>query len=157
MSRNPARSSISLIVLATATALGGTGCYGYYQPVNSDLAGHQIQLSITDSGAVILAPQIGFGIESVDGKLVTDSAARYVVSVSGIRRRDGIEADWRGEPVYIPHALVSAVMERRFSRARTTLFAVATTIAMVSVKHAFGGAGGATAPGGSSGNGGGPR
>jgi len=147
----------ALIFLAVVATLSGTGCYGYYQPVNSDLAGHQIQLSITDSGAVILAPQIGFGIESVDGKLVTDSAARYVVSVSGIRRRDGIEADWRGEPVYIPHALVSAVMERRFSRARTTLFAVATTIAMVSVKHAFGGAGGATAPGGSSGNGGGPR
>jgi len=157
MSRYTARSKCALILLATVAALSGTGCYGYYQPVNSNLAGHQIQLSITDSGAVILAPQIGVGIESVDGQLVTDSAAHYVVSVSGIRRRDGIEADWRGEPVYIPHALVSSVMERRFSRARTTLFAVATTIALVSVKHAFGGAGGATAPNGSPGSGGGSR
>jgi len=74
-----------------------------------------------------------------------------------VRRRDGIENEWKGESVAIPHALVSTVMERRFSRARTTLFAVATTIAMVAVKHAFGGAGGATAPGGSTGNGGGPR
>jgi hypothetical protein len=144
-------------ITLVAAALSATGCYGYYQPVNSNLTGHQIQLSLTDSGAVILAPQVGFGIESVDGKLVTDSAARYVVSVSGIRRRDGMEADWRGEPVYIPHALVSSVMERRFSRARTTLFAVATTIALATVKHAFGGAGGATAPGGSTGTGGGPR
>jgi len=147
----------ALTSLAAFLALSGSGCYGYYQPVNSDLSGHQIQLSITDSGAVILAPQVGVGIESVDGKLVTDSAARYLVSVSGIRRRDGLEADWRGERLYIPHALVSSVMERRFSRARTTLFAAATTIAMVAVKHAFGGAGGATAPGGSTGTGGGPR
>lgn len=147
-------AATSLAALLTVSAMG---CYGYYQPVNNDLAGHRIQLSITDSGAVILAPQIGVGIESVDGQLVTDSAARYLVSVSGIRRRDGLEADWRGERLYIPHALVSSVMERRFSRARTTLFAAATTIAMVAVKHAFGGAGGATAPGGSTGTGGGPR
>jgi hypothetical protein len=147
----------SFPIILVAAALSATGCYGYYQPVNSNLTGHQIQLALTDSGAVVLAPQVGFGIESVDGKLVTDSAARYVVSVSGIRRRDGMEADWRGEPVYIPHALVSSVMERRFSRARTTLFAVATTIALATVKHAFGGAGGATAPGGSTGTGGGPR
>ena len=157
MARTITHLKSSRFFLAAVTALSGTGCYGYYQPVNSNLTGHQIQLSLTDSGAVVLAPQVGLGIESVDGKLVTDSAARYIVSVSGIRRRDGIEADWRGEPVYIPHALVSSVMERRFSRARTTLFAVATTIALATVKHAFGGAGGATAPGGSTGNGGGPR
>jgi len=157
MHRAISRLKSSPIILVAAAALSGTGCYGYYQPVNSNLTGHQIQLSLTDSGAVILAPQVGFGIESVDGKLVTDSAARYIVSVSGIRRRDGMEADWRGEPVYIPHALVSSVMERRFSRARTTLFAVATTIALATVKRAFGGAGGATAPGGSTGTGGGPR
>lgn len=143
--------------LAALTGFGATGCYGYYQPATSNLTGHQLQLSITDSGAVILAPQVGVGIEAVDGKLVADSASRYIVSVSGIHRRDGLESDWRGEPVYIPHVLVSTVMERRFSRARTTLFAAATTIAMVAIKHAFGGAGGATSPGGTPGNGGGPR
>jgi hypothetical protein len=154
MRRSKARIIAALVSL---TGFGATGCYGYYQPMASNLTGHQLQLSITDSGAVILAPQVGFGIEAVDGKLVADTASRYIVSVSGIRRRDGLESDWKGESVNIPHALVSTVMERRFSRARTTLFAVATTIAMVAVKHAFGGAGGATSPGGSPGTGGGPR
>jgi hypothetical protein len=149
--------SHTVAALVALTGLGATGCYGYYQPTASNLTGHQIQLSITDSGAVVLAPQVGYGIDAVDGKLVADTAARYVVAVSGVRRRDGIASDWRGEPVYIPHSLVSTIMERRFSRARTTLFAAATTIAMVAVKRAFGGAGGATAPGGSTGNGGGPR
>jgi hypothetical protein len=155
------RSDIRLIVALTSLtaffALSATGCYAYYQPVNTDLTGHQVQLSITDSGAVILAPQVGVGIESVDGRLVTDSAARYLVSVSGTRRRDGLEADWRGERLYVPHALVASISERRFSRARTTLFVAATTIAMIAIKQAFGGAGGANAPGGSTGNGGGPR
>jgi hypothetical protein len=146
-----------IAVLASLAGFGATGCYGYYQPMTSNLTGHQIQLSITDSGAVVLAPQVGYGIDAVDGKLVADTAARYVVAVTGIRRRDGLASDWRGEPVYIPHTLVSTIMERRFSRARTTLFAAATTIAMVAVKRAFGGAGGANAPGGSTGTGGGPR
>jgi hypothetical protein len=146
-----------IAALTALTGFGPTACYGYYQPMVSNLAGHQIQLAITDSGSVVLAPQVGFGIEALDGKLVADTAARYVVSVTGIRRRDGQESGWRGESVYVPHALVSGLTERRFSRARTTLFAAATTIAMVAVKHAFGGAGGATAPGGSTGTGGGPR
>ena len=145
-----------IAALAWLAGLSATGCYGYYQPMTSNLTGRQLQLSITDSGAVILAPQVGFGIEAVDGRLVADSASRYVVSVSGIRRRDGLQSDWKGESVYIQHVFVSTVMERRFSRARTTLFAAATTIAMVAMKRAFGGAGGATSPGGSPG-GGGPR
>jgi hypothetical protein len=141
------------VVMATSTV----ACYGYYEPIGRSLTGRQLQLSITDSGAVVLAPQVGNAVEAVEGKLLTDSASRYVVSVSGVRRRDGIEADWTGESVSIPHSLVSTVMERRFSRARTTLFVAATTIAMVAAKHAFGGTGGASAPGGSTGTGGGPR
>jgi hypothetical protein len=153
MSRSKATS---IAVLAWLAGFGATGCYGYYQPMTSNLTGRQLQLSITDSGAVFLAPQVGFGIEAVDGRLVADSASRYVISVSGIRRRDGLESDWKGESVYIQHVFVSTVMEKRFSRARTTLFAAATAVAMVAVKHAFGGAGGATSPGGSPG-GGGPK
>ena len=143
--------------LIAFTGFGTSACYGYYQPITPSLAGHVVQLSITDSGAVVLAPQVGYGIEAVDGKMIADSDMRYLVAVIGIRRRDGQESGWKGESVDIPHSLVSTVMERRFSRARTTLFAAATTIAMVAVKHAFGGAGVATAPGGNTGNGGGPR
>lgn len=145
-----------IAALAALAGFGATGCYGYYQPTTPNLTGHQLQLSITDSGAVFLAPQVGLGIEAVDGRLVADTGSRYVIAVSGIRHRDGLESDWKGESVYIQHVFVSTVMERRFSRARTMLFAAATAIAMVSVKHAFGGAGGATSPGGSPG-GGGPR
>ena len=155
----PMRSSKlrKIAALTAFTGFGTSACYGYYRPLAPGLSGHVVQLSITDSGSVVLAPQVGYGIEAVDGKLIADSDMRYLVAVTGIRRRDGQESGWKGESVAIPHSLVSTIMERRFSRARTTLFAVAMTSAMVAVKHAFGGAGGATAPGGNTGNGGGPR
>ncbi len=137
------------VVIAMVVGVIGTGCFGYYQPISSNLAGRRIQLSLTDSGAVILAPRLGSGIESIDGTLAADSAGRYVVSVLGTKRRDGQESDWRGEPVAIPRSLVSAVAERRFSRARTALFVTATSIALAATKRAFRGDGGATLPGNS--------
>ena len=100
---------------------------------------------------------MGYGIEAVDGKLISDKDMRYQIAVTNTRRRGGQESGWNGESVNIPHAVVSSIMERRFSRPRSTLFAAATTIAIIAVTRAFGGAGGATAPGGSPGGGSGPR
>ena len=151
-------SNFRLIAALTAcTALGTTGCYGYYQPGTPDLAGHEVQLSITDSGSVVLAPQVGWGIGAVDGKVISDSDMRYQLAVTGIRRRDGQESGWNGEPVNIPHAVVATVMERRFSRSRTTLFAAATTMAIITATRAFAGTGGTNAPGGPGSGGSGPR
>ncbi len=129
------------------TMVGGTACYGYYPPATANLAGRAIQVSLTDSGAVVLAPRLGNGIESVDGRVLADTISHLLLSVMGTQRRDGIENTWKGEPLDIPRSLVAGVMERRFSRARTALFVSATTIAMVAIKHAFGGAGGATSSG----------
>ncbi len=146
-----------LLCLGFITALL-SGCYEYLPvPATPDLAGHEVQLSITDSGSAVLAPQVGYGIEAVDGKLVSDTDMRYQVAVTSIRRRDGQESDWNGESVNIPHSIVSTIMERRFSRARSTLFAAATTMAMVVARRAFGGTGGATTPGGNPAGGTGPR
>ena len=142
-----------LCLLAVVTS---AGCYGYYAPLSTDLSGRQVQLSLTDSGSLALAPHVGNGIEAIDGKMVADSAGAYLISIFGTRRRDGQEATWKGEMLDIPRPFVSTVSERRFSRARTLLFTGVTTVAMVAIKHAFGGAGGANAPGGT-GPGPGPR
>ena len=158
-SARPATGAIrpGLLCLGLITAVL-SGCYEYLQvPVTPNLAGHEVQLSITDSGSLVLAPQVGYGIEAVDGKLISDSDMRYQVAVTSIRRRDGQESDWNGESVNIPHSLVSTIMERRFSRSRSALFAAATTMAMVVARRAFGGTGGATVPGGSPGGATGPR
>lgn len=142
--------------LAALGMLSTTACFGYYAPLSSNLSGKRIELSLTDSGALALAPRVGNGVEAVEGKLVADSANFYMMSVLGTRSRDGQESSWRGEQVNVPHPMVSAITERRFSRARTTLFLSAATAVLVATWHAFQGVGGATVPGNTNG-GSGPK
>jgi hypothetical protein len=75
-----------------------------------------------------------------------DSSGTIVLSMTGSRKRDGLESDWKGERVAVPRALVANVTERRFSRARTALFSGALAVALVSMRQAFGGSG-ASSPG----------
>ena len=137
--------------LAALGLLLATACFGYYAPTTTNLSGRRIELTLTDSGALALAPRVGNGVEAVEGTLVTDSGNEYMISVLGTRRRDGQENTWRGESVNVPHSMVSAIAERRFSRARTTLFLSATTTALVATWRSFKGVGGATAPGNTNG------
>src|SRR5438046_6202023 len=84
-------------------------CYGFYAPLDSHLAGRELQLSLTDSGSVMLAPRIGYQVDAVEGKLIADTAGFYALSVASTRRRDGLENGWRGERVEIPHSFVSTL------------------------------------------------
>ena len=140
------RTSTGLFCLCTTAS-----CYGLYAPHSSQLTGSDLELVLTDSGSVMLTPRVGVAVQAVTGHLLTDSAGVFGVSVESTRRRDGVENGWRGERVDIPHAFVSSLSERRFSAARTTLFAGAMTAALVAIKSIFGGGGGANAPGGTSG------
>jgi len=135
-----------IIATFVAVTVGASACYGYYPPARGDLTGREVQVSLTDSGAVVLAPRIGNGIEAVQGRVLMDTASHFLLSVVGTQRRDGIENTWKGEPVDIPRLLIAGVAERRFSVARTALFMTITTIAMVGIKQAFGGWGGSNAP-----------
>jgi hypothetical protein len=118
-------------------------CYGYYpEAANAPLAGRDVMLTLTDSGAVVLARQLGPSTEALGGQLAADSGAAFVVLVRTVRSRAGYETPWRGERVVVPRVLVSQVEERRFSRARTTVFGVALSVALVAMRQAFSGEGG---------------
>jgi len=129
--------------------LAGLGCYAYIpaSPGRS-LTNKEIQLSLTDSGTVVLAPFVGPSIATVDGRLVRDSADTYLLNVTQTARRDGTETEWRGERLVVPRSLVYAVSTRQFSRGRTLLFSALTTGALIAIAEAFAGGGGATVPGG---------
>lgn len=137
------RRTTGLCCLASLSA-----CYGFYVPDTARLTGRDLEFMLTDSGSVVLAPRVGPAVQAVDGRLLTDTAGVYSLAVQSTRRRDGIENGWRGELVNIPHLFVASVAERRFSPARTTLFAGAMTAALVAIKGIFGGSGGSNAPGG---------
>jgi hypothetical protein len=123
-----------------------SGCYGYYPVTAAAPVGREVQLMLTDSGSVVLTRSVGAGVDAVSGRVTGDSSGTIILAMTGTRKRDGIETDWKGERVAVPRALVANVSERRFSRARTLAFSGALAVALVSMRQAFGGSG-ASSPG----------
>lgn len=119
-------------------------CYTY-QPVAgaAPRTYERVRFTLTDSGAVSLASQLGPATEEVSGRLNADSGGTYLVSVLATRRRGGSEIDWRGEQVAVPHALIARAEQRRFSRARTMVATVGLIVVAAVAREAFWGPGGA--------------
>jgi hypothetical protein len=119
------------------------GCYAY-EPVagTAPATRDRIRLTLTDSGAVSLASQLGPATEEVSGRIKSDSGGAYIVSVAATRRRGGPEIDWRGEQVAVPRILIAHAEERRFSRTRTALASIGLLIAAAAAREAFWGPGG---------------
>jgi hypothetical protein len=119
------------------------GCY-VYGPVGgqSPATRDRVRLTLTDSGALSLASQLGPATEEVQGRVVTDSGGAYVVSVLGTRRRGGVETDWKGEQVMVPRIFIASAQERRFSRTRTLLASLALVAVTIGAREAFWGPGG---------------
>jgi hypothetical protein len=117
------------------------GCYGYYPIEHSSPVGQQVMLTLTDSGSLVLARQIGPAAQSLLGRVATDSNNAVTIAMSSVQQRDGNETSWRGEPVVVPRPLVANLVERRFSRGRTALLAGVTGLAVVALRQAFHGVG----------------
>jgi hypothetical protein len=121
-----------------------TGCYTYKPVVGAPPTPRErIRLTLSDSGAVSLASQLGPATEEVSGRLTADSGGAYLLSVLATRRRGGLEIDWRGEQVAVPRVFVARAEQRRFSRARTVLASVGLVVAAAAAREAFWGPGGA--------------
>jgi hypothetical protein len=146
--RSAARRSALAVGLAGAAVAAG-GCYDYL-PVrqsSSTLPGGEVELALTDSGAVVLARDIGPSSTAIDGTLVGDSAGRFTIAVRQVRRRDADPAPWRGERIGVPHALVASLRTRQLARTRTVLATVGTAAALVLVRTAIAHGGGSNAGG----------
>lgn len=127
------RFTASLILLG--------GCYGYYPPSTPAPVGRSVEVTLSDSGSVALARQIGPSATTISGRLTSDSAAALILAVTGVRQRDGNEVDWKGERVSVPRPLVMKLEERRFSRGRTTLFVGSVVVGLLVARSALGGSG----------------
>lgn len=131
-----------------------SGCYGYYPSTQPSPVGHDVMITLTDSGSVVLARQIGPAAESLIGRIATDSDNSVTIAMMSVHQRDGNETAWRGEPVVVPRLLMSSLVERHFSRARTALFTGAVALAAVALRQAFHGTGYSTGANGLPGSGG---
>ena len=135
--------------LALISLLACAGCYAYMPSSGSIPAmGADLQLTLTDSGTLVLSRAVGPSVGMLTGRFIADSADTYLLNVTRTERRDGNGMEWRGERVGVPRALVSSVAVRKFSPGRTLLFGGLGTGALVAIAEAFAGGGGATVPGG---------
>ena len=105
------------------------------------LAGKQVQATLTDSGAVVLASRIGPGVEALRGTVVAADSGSLSLAVSQAVQRDGVEVTWKGENVRVPLVLTRSVELRTFSKSRTVLFSALVAGAMIAMERAFHGGG----------------
>ena len=127
-----------LAAIVAASVVWLCGCYGYVAPhPGASLVGSEAQLQLSDSGAVVLASKIGSSAEAITGRIVTDSAPGYVVSVASVRQRDGGETLWHGEHVLVDRALVTTAGTRRFSPSRTAFFSGILSVGLLAARQAF--------------------
>lgn len=139
-----------LAAMAAAGLVGFVGCYGYVTPSpGGSLAGHQAELSLSDSGAVVLAPVIGPHADALVGRVLADSGATVVLALDRVRQRGGSEVEWRGERVQVSRALITDVGTRRFSPSRSAFFGGLVGVGLIAARQAFqgkgsGGGGGGT-------------
>jgi hypothetical protein len=126
--------------LALCVMLGA--CYEYV-PARSatSLLGQRVQLSLTDSGSVVMASRVGPSVDAIEGNLLADSAGAYVLGVTLTRARSGGETDWREERVAVPHPLVASLAQRRLSRSRSTFAGALMSAGLVAVTVGLRGSG----------------
>lgn len=117
------------------------GCYTL-QPVTSvaPQPGMVVGLDINDAGRAALGGAMGPAIEQVEGRLVQQTTAEYVVAVDAVRLLRGGDQTWSGEQVRIRSDYVTTVYERRFSKTRTAVLAAAAvgSIALVATRSIIG-------------------
>lgn len=146
---------VTLIAAALPLA---SACYEYLPRGSQEqLIGRRVQVTLTDSGAVVLAAMVGPSVEALGGTIAADTAGSYTVAVTTVRHRNGEETDWSGEAVSVHRSLIARLEERQLAKTRTTLGSVALAAALVIAERAFGGGGGSTVPGPGTGGPSGPR
>lgn len=126
--------------------LGGlclsSGCYTYRTLAGRDpVPKTEISLTLTDSGSVALAAEVGPRVRKLHGKVleVTPGTIRLEMIESVDYR--GIETLWKGEPVAVPRGLTAGMDERQFSTWKTVAASAAGVFLVVGTGVALAGLG----------------
>jgi hypothetical protein len=109
-----------------------TSCYNL-QPTSVAVPqpGTRIAFAINDVGRVALGGSMGPELRRVEGAFQSKNGDDYLVNVSGVQLLQGGFQSWAGESVRINSSYVSAVYERKFSKAKTALAVGGMAVATV--------------------------
>jgi hypothetical protein len=120
MARRRRRVASALLV---AMALNAAACYVDKPLATTPAPGQQVSLMVSDQGRVALGPQLGAGVNVVEGRLTAVEGDTYLVNVSRVRPISGPVTNWSGEQVRIDRSHIAVFQERKLSRTRSLLVA----------------------------------
>ncbi len=112
------------------------GCYvnrPYAELRPEPAPGTRLVIELTDAGRVALAPQMGTGVDRVEGALVQRSDSLYVLGVAKVFGLYGTLQKWEGEQIGFPTTYVRRLYERRFSLGRTVALAGGAAVGVVAL------------------------
>jgi hypothetical protein len=93
--------------------------------------GTRLVIELTDQGRIGMERQVGPGVATVEGALVSRSDTAYDVSVSMVVGLRGTLSRWQGERIALPTGYIRRVSERRLSMGRTVAAVGAATAGIV--------------------------
>ncbi len=118
-----------------------TGCYSTVPAAAVPTPGQVLVMELNDNGRVALGSNIGASATKVEGLLESRTDSAYVVKVRSVVYMNGSNQRWTDEPLTIQSDLVRELRERKFSTARTALFAagsVGTMVAFIATRSLLG-------------------
>jgi hypothetical protein len=106
-----------------AVAVGasvGVGCYSL-RPTRgvTPAVGERVAFDVNDNGRAALGGSMGPEIGQIEGRLLGNDTATFLVAVSAVRMIRGGEQTWSGEPVRIKSEYVTTAYTRQFATGRT--------------------------------------
>ena len=122
---HPPALRLRALLLLAIVVLSSGACHTYRAIPGRRLpaGGTPVLLHLTDSGAVVLAREIGPSVESIEGDVVHVDSVLVTISVRRVRMRGELRSDWAGERVTVARSLIATVSEKRLSRIRSLAFA----------------------------------
>lgn len=150
MRRRSLRSSLSSLSSLPLLVLT-VGCYTYVSTatVAPPAAGAELRATLTDAGSIDVASQVGPGVVTIDGRLISEStAAPLVLAATETTARSGIATTWRGERLTIPRADIATLQVRTFSRQRSVLASGVLVASLAFLIHLVSGTTGGSGVGG---------
>jgi hypothetical protein len=124
-------------------------CYTY-RPLETPApaAGSRVAIRLTPEGEQRLAGELGNGVMTVIGDVVTADSAGVELAVREVEDARRVSTDWKGERVSIRRPFIADVQGRRLAVPATGLLGSAIIGGLVAAYVALGGSGSAQGNGG---------
>ncbi|HKW41971.1 MAG TPA: hypothetical protein VJN39_12045 [Gemmatimonadales bacterium] len=139
MAAHASASGRVLGAILLTTCVTAPACYNYTHLTTPDpRPGAYLALTLTDAGSDSLTRYLGPNVLLVRGRYRSTDGGAFLVSVTSVETREGLQDSWAGETVRIPIGSVASCEMRQLAKGRSALLAGASVVGVVAAAAAFG-------------------